>query len=125
MFTARMQEAAKSGNPESIVAFSNGIATNGWSWTPAADYFDGDTPQPIGFTPSGRRLGPTGEQHHMLSYLGVRWGNGTQPPRFNDTELAGYAKAATSGECFLRHFLNTKQQTSALLPPVSCLTMKP
>jgi hypothetical protein len=93
-----LAEAAKSGNSESIVAFSNGIATNGWSWTPAADYFDGDTPQPLGFTPSGRRLGPTGEQHHMLSYLGARWGNGTAPPRFNDTELAGYAKAAASGE---------------------------
>eukprot|EP01043_Picozoa_sp_COSAG02_P042236 COSAG02_NODE_3574_length_6538_cov_261.862137_2_plen_985_part_00 len=93
-----LAEAAKSGNPESIVAFSNGIATNGWSWTPAADYFDGDTPQPLGFTPSGRRLGPTGEQHHMLSYLGVRWGNGSMPPRFSDSELAGFAKAAVDGE---------------------------
>merc|ERR1712224_1159427 len=60
-------EAAKSGNPNSIVAFSTGIATNGWSWTPAADYFAGNIAQPLGFTPSGRRLGPTGEQHHMLS----------------------------------------------------------
>ena len=90
-------EAAKSGNPESIVAFSSGIASNGWSWTPAADFFDGDTPQPLGFTPSGRRLGPTGEQHHMLSFIGSHWGNASAP-RFSDSQLAEYAKAAAKGE---------------------------
>jgi hypothetical protein len=34
----------------------------------------------------------------MLSHLGGDWGNGSLPPRFNDSELAGYAKVAAQGE---------------------------
>ena len=70
--------AARSGNPNSLVAFNPGALLPIHPLTQFEDYTAGETndPQKVSFD------GPTidGIQLHMLSYLGSGWGIG--PPRF-------------------------------------------
>lgn len=79
-------EAAKSGNPESIVAFNPGVVYRSISITPYEDYIAGevDLPERI----SIRRVYDglvDGAQLHYLSYLGERWGMGS--PRFSVNDI--------------------------------------
>ena len=71
-------DAARAGNPASIVAFNGGVLPQIKSMTPAEDYTAGETTDyfPLGGDDSGL---VNGVQLHILSYLGDCWRQGNQP----------------------------------------------
>ncbi len=74
--------AARTGNPESIVAFNPGVSSRIMSVTPYEDYTAGEIDRIEGAVPGKR----DGAQLHMLSYLGPLWGHG-DAPRSSDAQI--------------------------------------
>ncbi len=64
-------EALRAGNPDRIVAFNRGVDPKVMSYTPHEDYTCGEQNRFFDMPPE-RFL--DGEQWHILSYLGDRWG---------------------------------------------------
>ncbi|MCF7688383.1 MAG: hypothetical protein K9M98_14415 [Cephaloticoccus sp.] len=96
-------EALKAGNPDSIVAFNNGLRTPLYSITEYEDYTPGeierDLPVAPGCLPDYSRLANfdgqlNGAQLHVLTIMGEWWGKG--PVRFPDELTIGYTKFMNS-----------------------------
>ena len=92
-------EALKAGNPDSIVAFNNGLRLPLYSMTEFEDYTPGeierDLPMAPGAVPDWSRLAYfsrflDGAQLHVLTLMGEWWGKG--PVRFPDELTIGYTK---------------------------------
>ena len=91
--------ALKAGNPDSLVAFNNGLRTPLYSMTEYEDYTPGEIERDMtvapGNTPDFSRLAPyerflNGTQLHVLTIMGEWWGKG--PVRFPDELTIGYTK---------------------------------
>lgn len=96
-------EALKAGNPDSIVAFNNGLRVPIYSMTEYEDYTPGeierDLPVAPGCLPDYSRLQNfsrtlNGAQLHVLTLMGEWWGKG--PLRFPDELTLGYTKFINS-----------------------------
>ena len=87
---ASFAAAARSGNPDSLVAFNPGVFGMS-TMTPEDDYTTGEVADPGQFECPGERIGQA--QAHMLSYIGKWWSAG--PPRFTPEEVAGFTKKIT------------------------------
>ena len=83
--------AARSGNPNSIVAFNPGVCVPIISLTPFEDYTAGEITEPEKVECMGRWVGTA--QFHMLSYLGPQWAQA--PPRFTDDQVIAYTRLIT------------------------------
>jgi hypothetical protein len=92
-------EALKAGNPDSIVAFNNGLRLPLYSMTEYEDFTPGeierDLPVAPGCLPDYSRLRNftrflDGAQLHVLTLMGEWWGKG--PVRFADELTIGYTK---------------------------------
>src|SRR5215469_2815984 len=83
--------AARTGNPNAIVAFNPGVVYRILSVTPHEDFTAGEIDKPDMVT-IRRSVGGKvdGTQIHMLSYLGQTWGHGT--PRFTSEQVVEYTK---------------------------------
>jgi hypothetical protein len=82
-------ESARSGNPNSIVAFNPGVVYRTISITPYEDFIAGECPDPGQISLKRDYEGIIdGAQLHILSFLGERWGNGT--PRFENEQASSY-----------------------------------
>ena len=86
---ASFAEAARAGNPRSIVAFNGGVNLPVISITPEEDYTAGEINDPLSVSCPGQWQ--DGAQWHMLSYLGERWSGGN--PRFSVTQVAPWTAA--------------------------------
>jgi hypothetical protein len=88
---ASFAAAARSGNPDSALAFNPGVVYRILSITPYEDFTAGEIDKPelvsIRRAADGRM---DGTQIQMLSYLGETWGSGA--PRFTAEEIIGYTK---------------------------------
>lgn len=91
--------ALKAGNPDSLVAFNNGLRTPLYSMTEYEDYTPGEIERDMtvapGHAPDFSRLAPyerylNGAQLHVLTIMGEWWGKG--PVRFPDELTIGYTK---------------------------------
>lgn len=78
--------ALRAGNPDRIVAFNRGVDPNVMSYTRYEDYTCGEQNRFFDMPPN-RFL--DGEQWHILSYLGDRWG--APGCRYSKSELSDYA----------------------------------
>jgi hypothetical protein len=90
--------AARAGNPGSAIAFNPGVVYRTISITPHEDYLAGEIDKPDLWTPKRNTDGLVdGVQIHVLSYLGITWGQGT--PRFTSEQAIAFARkvAAVSG----------------------------
>jgi alpha-L-fucosidase len=96
-------EALKAGNPDSIVAFNNGLRLPLYSMTEYEDFTPGeierDLPVAPGCLPDYSQLENftrylNGAQLHMLTLMGEWWGKG--PLRFPDELTIGYTKYLNS-----------------------------
>ena len=96
-------EALKAGNPDSIVAFNDGLRTPLYSMTEYEDYTPGEIERDMtvaaGNTPDYSRLANyerflNGAQLHVLTIMGEWWGKG--PVRFPDELTIGYTKFINS-----------------------------
>jgi len=96
-------EALKAGNPDSIVAFNNGLRTPLYSMTEYEDYTPGEIERDMtvapGNVPDFSRLSNyerflNGAQLHVLTIMGEWWGKG--PVRFPDELTIGYTKFINS-----------------------------
>ncbi len=94
-----LAEALKSGNPDSLVAFNNGLRTPIYSVTEYDDYTPGEIERDLsvspGHLPDFSRLANysrflDGAQLHAFTIMGEWWGKG--PPRFPDELTIGYTK---------------------------------
>jgi alpha-L-fucosidase len=90
-------DALRAGNPESLVAFNNGVRMPVHSSTPHEDYTSGELAfalqvnTPEFFDDSFKVSGEVnGAQYHVLCYLGQFWGRGA--PRFPDELVRGYTR---------------------------------
>ncbi len=92
-------EALKAGNPDSIIAFNNGLRTPIYSITEYEDYTPGeierDLPVAPGCLPDYSRLRNfdrflDGAQLHILTIMGEWWGK--HPLRFDDEFTIAYTK---------------------------------
>lgn len=86
-------DAAKAGNPDSIVAFSPGVNLPVVSLSDCEDYTGGEVSTSFPVCP-GRWV--DGAQYHVLSYLGETWSSGQ--PRFGDEFVCGYTRHVTDKE---------------------------
>lgn len=82
-------EAAKHGNPRSIVTFNPGVRVI--RWTRAEDYTAGELNEPFGEIPTSRWL--DGSQWHALTFLGSHWG--ARDTRYPSERWAAWVKRAT------------------------------
>ena len=96
-------EALKAGNPDSLVAFNNGLRTPLYSMTEYEDFTPGEIERDMtvaaGNTPDYSRLANyprflNGAQLHVLTIMGEWWGKG--PLRFPDELTIGYTKFLNS-----------------------------
>ncbi len=84
-------EAARAGNPESVVAFNPGVVYRSISLTPYEDYTGGETDKPDRISVKRTFDGVIdGAQLHYLSFLGERWGTGS--PRFQTGQVIEWCK---------------------------------
>lgn len=83
-------EAAKHGNPNSIVTFNPGVKLVRWSR--AEDYTAGELNEPLSVVPSGRWV--DGSQWHALTYLGNTWGK--RNTRFTDGQWVQWAESVAA-----------------------------
>ena len=94
---ASFAAAARSGNPQSVVAFNPGVVYRSISITPYEDYNAGeiDLPDRISIKrASGGKI--DGAQLHILSFLGETWGMGS--PRFTAEQVVEWSnKVADEG----------------------------
>lgn len=79
--------AARSGNPNSILAFNPGVINPITSITPHEDYTAGE----INDVEHARASFRDGAQWQMLSFLGTSWSAGTAP-RYSDEQIVGWTK---------------------------------
>jgi alpha-L-fucosidase len=90
---ASFAAAAKSGNPDALVAFNQGVATPVKPQSAFEDYTAGEISDAFPVWQNYDNL-PTryvgGAQYQILSYLGGRWGY--DEPRFPDEFVIGYTK---------------------------------
>lgn len=88
---ASFAAAARTGNPDSIVAFNPGVVPRILSLTPHEDYTAGEINDPnrveIRRAVNGKI---DGTQVHILSYLGERWGMGS--PRFASEQVVKWSQ---------------------------------
>ncbi|HEY3331680.1 MAG TPA: hypothetical protein VGK19_16740 [Capsulimonadaceae bacterium] len=101
-------EAAKAGNPDSLVAFGTGVRIPIASATPYEDYTAGE----LNDLWLGNKWGPQsrfidGAQFHALTYLGKWWGEG--PTRFCDELAIGYTKHINGADGVLTWDIPTGQ----------------
>ena len=84
-------DAARAGNPNSIVAFNPGVVYRSISLTPFEDYTAGEIDQP-GRISIKRSINGNidGAQLHYLSFLGERWGMGS--PRFTNNQVIEWSE---------------------------------
>jgi len=85
---ASFAQAARRGNPNSIVAFNPGVKVPIISESDQEDYTAGEIDKPGEVVCPGRRIGQA--QAHMLSFLGESWSRG--PVRFTKDQAAGWTK---------------------------------
>lgn len=88
---ASLAAAARTGNPDSSLAFNPGVVYRILSMSPDEDYTAGeiDDPDSISVRRSvGGRV--DGTQIHMLSFLGETWGSGA--PRFTADQVVTFTK---------------------------------
>jgi hypothetical protein len=84
-------EAARAGNPRSVVAFNPGVVNRTLSLTPYEDYIAGEISDPTLWSTRRNTVGYIdGAQIHSLSYLGTTWGQGV--PRFSIDQAIGYSR---------------------------------
>ncbi len=84
-------DAARTGNPESIVAFNPGVVYRSISLTPYEDYTAGEDDKPDRISIKRAINGIIdGAQLHYLSYLGERWG--MDSPRFKTEQVVEWSK---------------------------------
>ena len=84
-------DAARAGNPQSIVAFNPGVVYRSISLTPYEDYTAGEIDQPNKISIKRSLNGIIdGAQLHYLSFLGERWGMGS--PRFTNDLVIEWSK---------------------------------
>jgi len=92
---ASFADAARAGNPESIVAFNPGVVPRIISVTPHEDYTAGEINDPnrveIRRAVNGK---VDGSQVHILSFLGERWGMGS--PRFSEEQVVAWSRRIRS-----------------------------
>jgi hypothetical protein len=81
-------DAARAGNPDSIVAFNPGVLNPIISESEYEDYTAGEINEPGQVTCPGRWVDKA--QFHMLSYLGPWWSAG--PPRFTTEQIIGWTR---------------------------------
>jgi hypothetical protein len=88
---ASFATAARSGNPDSVVAFNPGVVDRLLSVTPHEDYTAGEINLPDRLM-IRRAVGGKvdGAQAHALSYLGATWGRGA--PRFPDDQVVAWSR---------------------------------
>jgi len=88
---ASMAAAMRAGNPNSIVAFNPGRFPRIMSITPHEDYTAGEINEPerISYRHTYNET-IDGNQIHILSYLGRKWGVGD--PRFTDEKAISYSQ---------------------------------
>jgi hypothetical protein len=83
---ASFAAAARTGNPESIVAFNPGVVYRTLSITPYEDYVAGEVDKPEFISIKRSYEGKVdGKQIHALSFLGKTWGMGE--PRFTSDQI--------------------------------------
>jgi len=88
---ASFAAAARTGNPDSVVAFNPGVIYRMISVTPNEDFTAGEIDQPDMFTARRTADGRIdGTQIHMLSFLGEKWGSGA--PRFTTDQVIEYTR---------------------------------
>jgi Alpha-L-fucosidase len=84
-------DAARAGNPQSIVAFNPGVVYRSISLTPYEDYTAGEIDQPNRISIKRSLNGIIdGAQLHYLSFLGEKWGMGS--PRFTNDLVIEWSK---------------------------------
>jgi hypothetical protein len=81
-------EAARAGNPASIVAFNPGVKYPVITLTPEEDYTAGEIEMASRAGCTGPLVGQA--QFHMLSYLGPRWA--ASPPRYADEKAINFTR---------------------------------
>jgi hypothetical protein len=88
---ASFAAAARTGNPNSAVAFNPGVIYRILSISPDEDYTAGEIDKPeLASVHRGTDGVMDGTQIHMLSFLGTTWGMGT--PRFSTDEVIAHTK---------------------------------
>jgi alpha-L-fucosidase len=88
---ATLAQAARTGNPASVVAFNPGVVPRILSLTPHEDYTAGEISDPATLSirrAHGGRI--DGKQIHVLSHLGRTWGLGA--PRFSTEQVVGWSR---------------------------------
>jgi len=91
---ASFAAAARSGNPDSIVAFNPGVLNPIITLTPEEDYTAGEINEPGNVVCRGRWVGQA--QFQMLSFLGPSWCQ--KPPRFNAEQVVAFTQGITDKE---------------------------
>ncbi len=83
--------AARAGNPQSSIAFNQGVVYRVVPISPEADFTAGEINEPQLVTAIQNVNGTVdGTQVHFLSYLGQTWGSGK--PRFTAEQVVNYTK---------------------------------
>jgi hypothetical protein len=85
-------DAAKHGNPKTIVSFSTALGTS--RALEAADFTAGETEDPFNVVPSSRWQ--EGSQWHVLTYLGTRWA--ARDARFRTEQWVDWAAKVVAKE---------------------------
>jgi hypothetical protein len=83
-------EAAKHGNPQSVVTFNPGVSLK--RWTDAEDYTAGELNEPFAQVCEGRWL--SGSQWHVLTFLGKTWGK--RDVRYTDEQWSSWVVSVTA-----------------------------
>jgi hypothetical protein len=83
-------QAAKHGNPKSIVTFNPGVKLI--RYTDGEDYTAGELNDPFSHVPTSRWLG--GSQWHALTFLGSSWGK--RNTRFSTDQWVNWVRAVTT-----------------------------
>ncbi|HVU47508.1 MAG TPA: alpha-L-fucosidase [Terracidiphilus sp.] len=88
---ATFAAAARTGNPNSAIAFNPGVIYRLISISPDEDYIAGEIDHPEQASVHRGHDGlMDGAQIHMLSFLGTQWGHGT--PRFSTDQVIEFTK---------------------------------
>ncbi len=91
---ATFAAAARTGNPDSAVAFNPGVYNRLRSLTPCEDFLAGEINDPNAVDLRRAVAGQhDGVQVHVLSYLGQRWGMGA--PRFSTEDVVRWSRERT------------------------------
>jgi hypothetical protein len=88
---ASFAAAARTGNPQGVLAFNPGVVDRSLSIDPEEDYTAGEINDPERLKIRRAEGGEVdGAQVHVLTYLGSTWGRGT--PRFTQEQLAAFCR---------------------------------